>query len=65
MTNYKIIIAALIGVFDASDADIAISAIASELSAAGDDESIIAIIAALRELDALPTTANEIESQLL
>lgn len=65
MINYKIIIAAIIGVFEQSDADIAISAIASELSAAGESEQIESLVAALRELDALPTTANDIESQLL
>lgn len=64
MINYKIIINALLSTLDESDADIAISAIASELSAAGELLDIAQIIIELRASDCA-TLADELQQQLL
>lgn len=60
----KIIILSLLSSLDSSDADIAISAIASEFSASGDIDPIREIISILRDED-MNSLADSLEDQLI
>lgn len=64
MINYQIIVNALLSTLEPSEADIAISCIASELSAAGELLDIAQIIIELRKSNAA-ALADELQKQLL